>query len=52
MSEHEKSVAESITRALEALPDHKKEFLAGYAEGVNVMASAQPDKPYEQAQDL
>lgn len=38
MSEKEKSIAESLTRACELLPDGKKEFLMGYAEGVAAMA--------------
>lgn len=34
MSEKERNIAESLTRACELLPDGKKEYLIGYAEGV------------------
>ena len=38
MSENEKKLAQSLATALETLPDSKKEFLLGYAEGVAAMA--------------
>ena len=38
MSEKEHSIAESLARACELLPDGKKEYLIGYAEGVVAMA--------------
>ena len=38
MSEKERNIAESLTRACELLPDGKKEYLIGYAEGVAAMA--------------
>ena len=34
MSEEQKKVAKIMTEAIEALPDSKKEYLLGYAEGV------------------
>lgn len=41
MSEREKQMAESLAKACELLPDDKKEFLLGYAEGVAAMAARQ-----------
>lgn len=38
MSEKEKKIAENLAKACEVLPDGKKEFLLGYAEGVAAMA--------------
>ena len=38
MSEREKKIAENLAKACEILPDGKKEFLLGYAEGVAAMA--------------
>lgn len=38
MSEKEKHVAETLAKVLEILPDGKKEYLIGYAEGVTAMA--------------
>ena len=38
MSERERNIAESLTRACELLPEGKKEYLIGYAEGVAAMA--------------
>lgn len=40
MSEKERNIAESLTRACEILPDGKREYLIGYAEGVAAMAEA------------
>ena len=39
MSENERRIAESLALAFELLPDSKKEFLLGYAEGVAAMAA-------------
>ena len=39
VSENERRIAESLAVALEKLPDSKKEFLLGYAEGVAAMAA-------------
>lgn len=41
MSEKERESVKSITDALKVLPDSKKEFLIGYAEGVAAMAEKQ-----------
>lgn len=38
MSEKEKQIAENLVKACALLPDEKKEFLLGYAEGVAAMA--------------
>lgn len=40
MSEREKEIVEKLAAACEQLPDGKKEFLMGYAEGVAAMAVA------------
>lgn len=39
MNENERRIAEYLSVALELLPDSKKEFLLGYAEGVAAMAA-------------
>jgi hypothetical protein len=39
MTDVERRIAESLATALELLPDSKKEFLLGYAEGVAAMAA-------------
>lgn len=41
MGEKEKQIAENLAAACEQLPDGKKEFLMGYAEGVAAMAAKQ-----------
>lgn len=41
MTDVERRIAESLATALELLPDSKKEFLLGYAEGVAAMAARQ-----------
>lgn len=43
MSEREKRIAESLADAVSRLPDSKKEFLLGYAEGVAAMADKAKD---------
>lgn len=52
MPEKAKMLAESLIEASRALPDAKKEFLFGYAEGVMAMVAkreekigVQPDNP-------
>lgn len=47
MSESEKRIAESLAYAVSRLPDSKREFLLGYAEGVAAMA----DKAKEQERE-
>ena len=44
MSENEKKIAQSLTKALEVLPESKREFLLGYAEGVAAMAEKREEK--------
>lgn len=48
MSEKEKKTVRVLKRAMEALPDRKKEYLIGYAEGVAAMAerAAKKDSPH------
>lgn len=46
MSEREKQIAENLAEAVAKLPDNKKEFLLGYAEGVAAMT----DKAKENAE--
>lgn len=43
MSEKEKAIAEKLGQAFAALPDEKKEYLIGYAEGVAAMAERQQE---------
>lgn len=38
MGAEEKRIAKSITEAVSALPEEKREFILGYAEGVIAMA--------------
>lgn len=45
MSEKEKDTAKTLAEAFEALPDSKKEFLLGYAEGVAAMAEKKSKSP-------
>ena len=44
MSEKEKQIAQNLVKALETLPESKKEFLLGYAEGVAAMAEKKEQK--------
>lgn len=39
MSEKEKHIGEKLAKACEILPDAKREYLIGYAEGVAAMAN-------------
>lgn len=38
MSADEKKLVESLAEAVKALPESKREYLMGYAEGVNAMS--------------
>lgn len=54
MNGTEKEIAKTLAKAFEALPDKKKEFLLGYAEGVAAMTedaadAARGDPPADQA---
>lgn len=54
MSDREKKTAETIAKVLKVLPEDKKEFLLGYAEGVTAMAEKTQEKDAptpENAQD-
>lgn len=42
MSEREKKLADTIAKAVTQLPEGKREFLLGYAEGVAAMAAKNP----------
>lgn len=44
MSEREKQIAENLVDAFTKLPDNKKEFLLGYAEGVAAMTERGREK--------
>ena len=46
MSEKEKKIAKALAEAAKALPDEKKEYLLGYAEGVAAMAWHYADAKY------
>ena len=41
MSDKEKKLGKIITEAVAALPDEKREYILGYAEGVLAMADRQ-----------
>ena len=49
MSEREKKIVESLAEAMNILPDGKKEFLMGYAEGVAAMAGHRAATPEDQS---
>ena len=42
MSAKEKELVKSITEAVSTLPEEKREYLLGYAEGVLAMAERKP----------
>lgn len=47
MSKNEKMLLESLAEAVKQLPENKRDFLMGYAEGVNAMAQKEEDKAAE-----
>lgn len=49
LDEQEKKVSESLIRAVALLPEGKREYLMGYAEGVAAMAEAAREKAGELA---
>ena len=52
MSTKEKEIVRNITEAVSILPEKKREYILGYAEGVLAMADrAQPSKPSDQPTD-
>ena len=44
MSAEEKTIAKTLAEAISALPDGKREYLIGYAEGVAAMAEAAKER--------
>lgn len=44
MGEQEKQIARTIANALAGLPEEKKQFFLGYAEGVAAMADQMKEK--------
>ena len=44
MSEKEKQIIQSLKKSVNMLPDDKREFLRGYAEGVAAMAEKKSGK--------
>lgn len=44
MSEKEKKAAENIAEAMKKLPDAKREYLIGFAEGVAAMSEAKREE--------
>ena len=44
MSEKEKQIIQSLKKSVNMLPDDKREFLRGYAEGVAAMAEKKSDE--------
>lgn len=48
MSEKEKALVESLTQACDQLPEEKREFLLGFAEGVAAMAKKKEQPPVEE----
>ena len=51
VSEKEKSIAKALAEAAKVLPDEKKEYLLGYAEGVAAMASGESNRKSAKAAD-
>lgn len=51
MSEQEKKIGEKLASAFDKLPDGKKEFLLGYAEGVAAMAESKNPQDDEDKND-
>lgn len=45
MSEREKTIAENIAKACALLPENKKEYLLGFAEGVAAVAGDIEEMP-------
>lgn len=45
MSEKERIIAQNIERAMSSLPEEKKQYFIGFAEGVAAMVSLKAPKP-------
>ena len=50
MSDRERKIAENLAEAVTRLPDSKREFLLGYAEGVAAMADRAKAEEAEEAE--
>lgn len=48
VSEETKKLGAALAEALEALPEHKREYILGFAEGVAAMAAAKAERTPEQ----
>lgn len=48
MSEETKKLGEALAEAFDALPEHKREYILGFAEGVAAMAAARVEQTPEQ----
>lgn len=46
MAEKDKELADNIAKILCSLPANKKEYLAGVADGMSVMAAVASEKPH------
>lgn len=44
MSEREKQICQALAKALEAIPEEKKEYFLGFAEGVEAAISSGAEK--------
>lgn len=51
MSDNNKDLGTTIAQALSVLPEHKKEYIIGYAEGVAAMAARMAAKAAEDAEN-
>ena len=52
MSEREKTVAEKLGKAFAALPNEKKEYLIGVADGIAMMAARRQQETAQAAVDM
>lgn len=50
LSDNNKDLGATIARALAVLPEHKKEYIIGFAEGVAAMAAKMATKAAEAAE--
>lgn len=47
MSDTSKKIVKSLAEAVKVLPDDKREYLLGFADGVAAMAGKKPEKSEE-----
>ena len=52
MSEDYKEIIDTMAKAIEILPKAKREYLIGYADGVEAMASAKEEKEGKNSEHL